>query len=213
MINSYPPRFIVELAELAEKAGWDGFFLWDHILFPWPASLADPWIVLGAIASKTRRMRIGTAVTPLPRRRPHKVAKETATLDVITGGRVVLGVGLGGDEGEFTRFGEESSTRTRAEKLDEALDLITSLWSGGEVNHRGAHYTASGVTFLPKPIQEPRIPIWVGGVSATALRRARKWDGWLPVGPASAGGFPGTAIHELPEMIRYINGDRMDSPA
>jgi len=213
VINAYSPGFILELAESAEKAGWEGFFLWDHILFPWPAPLADPWVVLGAIAAKTRRIRIGTAVTPLPRRRPHKVARETATLDVITGGRAVLGVGLGGDEGEFTRFGEEASTRARAEKLDEALELITALWSGREVNHRGVHYEASGVTFLPKPIQEPRIPIWVGGVSGAALRRARKWDGWLPVGPASAGGFPGTTIQELPEMIRYINGDRMGSPA
>ncbi len=158
---------LIEVAVEAEDAGWDGFFLWDHLLVFHPKPVVpfvDPWIALTAIAVNTKRMRIGTMVTPLPRRRPWKLARETVTLDHISKGRLTLGVGIGAPpEVEYGLFGEETSARIRAEKLDESLDILTGLWSGESFSHHGKHYNLSEMTFLPKPRQEPRIPIWVGG--------------------------------------------------
>jgi len=178
-IGSYSdPRVGVSVAEAADAAGWDGVFMWDHLAFVWDAPAADPWVTLSAIAASTSRVRIGTAVTPVARRRPHVVAHELATLDRLSDGRVIFGAGLGGSPREFGSFGEPTDPKIRAEMLDEGLELMRELWSGAPVTHHGKHYAVEGVTFAPPPVQE-RIPIWIGGNRPASLRRAARWDGWL----------------------------------
>jgi Luciferase-like monooxygenase len=181
------PRFVVELAELAEAAGWDGVFLEDYVLYQGDAAAptCNVWAALAALAVSTTRVRLGTMVTPLPRRRPWNVAREAAAVDQLSGGRMVLGVGLGdvGDsvvsDASFTRLGEERDARRRAGRLDESLEIIAGLWSGEPFSLHGRHFTIDEVTFLPRPVQRPRIPIWVGGGYPTPrpTQRALRWDG------------------------------------
>lgn len=179
------PRLLAEIAEVAEVAGWDGFFVWDHLMYRDVREVADPWICLAAIAARTERLRIGALVTPLARRRPQVVARQLATLDHLSRGRMVLGAALGRDTSgrELSAFGEELDDRERAAMLDEALTLIDALWSGGPVDHHGPYYSAQDVTFAPSPVQHPRIPVWIGGrwPRKAPLRRAARWDGFFPI--------------------------------
>ena len=175
---SDPARF-VELARGAENAGWEGVFVWDHLAFAWGRPAADPWTLLAAAAHATERVLLGTLVTPLPRRRPQNVAVTVATVDRLSGGRVVFGAGLGGNERELKAFGEETDERIRAEKLDEALDLLRRWWNGERVTHRGPHYTVDDVALIPTPLQS-HLPIWIGGDSLRARNRAGRFDGWAP---------------------------------
>lgn len=185
---------------LAEDAGWDGVFLADHIVFPPPAEIGapstnvehwdfpDPWIVLAAIASRTGRIKLGTWVTPIPRRQPWQVARDLATLDQISGGRVILGVGLG-RRPDYELFGAEWDLRTLGEKADEALHIIDRLWSGDRLTFAGRHFQVQDVAVLPVPRQTPRIPIVVGGLwpGRSFLRRGAQWDGIMPH-------FPGDGV-------------------
>ncbi|MFI6166225.1 LLM class flavin-dependent oxidoreductase [Nocardia sp. NPDC051052] len=180
------PVLVARLAAEAEEAGWHGVFVWDHLRWRAPVrQAADPWITLAAIATATERLRFGPMVTPLPRRRPAKVAKETATLDRLGGGRLTLGVGLGSDRfaGELRATGEELDDRRRGQMLDESLEILTAAWSGEPVHHHGEHYTVDGITFLPKPIQRPGVPVWVAGFPGNIkpVRRAARHDGFVPV--------------------------------
>jgi alkanesulfonate monooxygenase SsuD/methylene tetrahydromethanopterin reductase-like flavin-dependent oxidoreductase (luciferase family) len=164
------PRLLAGLAADAEAAGWDGFFLWDHIVYSAPTSaVLDPWIAMAAIAMATETIITGPMVTPLSRRRPHKLARETATLDLLSGGRLVLGVGLGSDRhGELAPFGEVSDGREQAVLLDDALVKVEDYWSG---------------TFVPRPVQRPRIPIWAAArwPARKPVRRAARLDGLFPI--------------------------------
>jgi alkanesulfonate monooxygenase SsuD/methylene tetrahydromethanopterin reductase-like flavin-dependent oxidoreductase (luciferase family) len=166
----FDPNVVARLAARAEECGWDGFFVWDHIRYSAPASaVADPWVTLAAVASATERLRLGPLVTPLSRRRVHKVARETVTLDALSGGRLVLGVGLGSDNhGELEPFGEVEDPRERARMLDTGLRRLSAYW-GGEFN--------------PPPVQQPRIPVWVAGrwPARRPVRRAARWDGLFPI--------------------------------
>jgi alkanesulfonate monooxygenase SsuD/methylene tetrahydromethanopterin reductase-like flavin-dependent oxidoreductase (luciferase family) len=178
-IGSYSdPRGPVRVAQAADANGWDGVFIWDHLAFAWGAPAADPWTVLAAIATSTEHVRLGPAVTPVARRRPHVLAHQVATLDNLSGGRVTFGAGLGGSASEFGKFGEPTDEKVRAAMLDEGLDLMRRLWSGEEVTHRGGHYAVEGVALAPLPLQKP-LPIWIGGNRPASLRRAARWDGWL----------------------------------
>jgi probable F420-dependent oxidoreductase len=172
------PGVCVQVATAAEAAGWDGVFSWDHLAFVWGAPAADPWITLSAVAGATSRVRVGTAVTPVARRRPQVLAHEIATLDVLSRGRVIFGAGLGGSPSEFGKFGEPTDAKVRAEMLDEGLEVLRALWSGATVTHHGPHYTVDGVTLAPTPVQD-RVPVWIGGNRPASLRRAARWDGWL----------------------------------
>jgi alkanesulfonate monooxygenase SsuD/methylene tetrahydromethanopterin reductase-like flavin-dependent oxidoreductase (luciferase family) len=182
------PHLVAQLAEVAEEAGWDGFFLWDHLNYKFegslePMAIADPWIMLAAMALRTTSIKIGPMVTPLARRRPWKLARETVTLDHLCGGRLVLGVGLGSDyDGEYHDFGETTDARVHGEKLDEGLAILTRLWSGEEVSYQGKQYQLAPVQFLPTPLQRPRIPIWVAGIwpHKRPFRRAAQFDGVYP---------------------------------
>jgi alkanesulfonate monooxygenase SsuD/methylene tetrahydromethanopterin reductase-like flavin-dependent oxidoreductase (luciferase family) len=168
------PRTLVELARRAEASGWDGFFLWDHVNYasdPSVGAIADVWIALAAVAAATERLRLGPMVTPLSRRRVQKVARETATLDRLSGGRLTFGVGLGVEgNGELEPFGEITDARERAVLLDRGLDRLASFWDG---------------EFRPRPVQEPRVPVWVAGrwkSRRRPLERAARWDGFFPIG-------------------------------
>lgn len=180
----FDPQTVVELAQEAEKAGWDGFFLWDHI--GWmdsPIPMNDPWVVLSAIAAKTKRIRFGPLITPLPRRRPWKLARETVSLDHLSNGRLILGIGLGyPPDTEFEFFGEEPDSKIRAKKLDEGLAILTGLWSGKPFHYHGEAFTLQEMTFLPSPVQSPRIPIWIAGTwpYKAPFWRAAQWDGVVP---------------------------------
>jgi alkanesulfonate monooxygenase SsuD/methylene tetrahydromethanopterin reductase-like flavin-dependent oxidoreductase (luciferase family) len=180
------PAVVARLAAEAEEAGWDGFFVWDQIRWREPvAAVGDTQVTLAAIAAATERIRLGPLVTPLARRRPVKVARETAALDVLSGGRLTLGVGLGSEHfaGEYSMTGEELDDGRRARMLDEALEILTAAWSGEPVQHRGQHFTADGMRFLPRPVQRPRVPVWVAGFPGKAkpMRRAARYDGFFPV--------------------------------
>src|SRR3989441_4243139 len=180
------PDVPLRLAQAADANGWDGVFIWDHLAFVWGAPAADPWTVLASIATSTERVRLGTAVTPVARRRPQVLAHQVATLDNLSGGRAIFGAGLGGSTSEFGKFGEPTDAKVRAAMLDEGLELLRRLWSGEEVTHRGEHYTVEGVTLAPTPLQE-RLPIWIGGNRPASLRRAARWDGWLADGADPTG--------------------------
>lgn len=179
-------RVVAQLAASAEEAGWDGLFVWDHLRWQHPVrAVADPWVVLTAAAMASETLRIGPMVTPLARRRPAEVARQTATLDVLSGGRLTLGVGLGSDRygEEFTRFGEEADDRKRAELLDESLTILRAAWSGEPVRHHGANYTVDNVEFLPRPAQDRGVPVWVAGYPGKVRprRRAARYDGFFPI--------------------------------
>lgn len=173
------PNIVAKFAEAAETAGWNALFVWDHLAFAWGVPSTDPWVVLAAAAMQTTHLKLGPAVTPLPRRRPQVLAQAAATLDILSQGRLILGVGLGGAPVEYTAFGEPGDAAPRADMLDEGLDVLNQLLSGETVKHHGRHYTVDGVTLSPLPVQRPRVPIWIGGESRPALRRAAGWDGWV----------------------------------
>ena len=199
------PGEVVQLAHAAEDAGWDGVFLWDHIAFERGTDqpVLDPWIALAAIASCTSRISLGTMVTPLARRRPWKVARETVTLDHLSSGRLVLGVGLGfPPDAEFSAFGEEADPRVRAAKLDEALAILVGLWQGQSFSFDGEHFSVHDVAFRPTPARGPRIPVWCAGwwPNRAPFRRAAKWDGVVPEKVGGATPSP----EEVSEIARYV---------
>lgn len=180
------PHAMVEVAQAAETGGWDGLFLWDHVLRdPDEVSdIADVWMVLAAVAAATDRLRLGPMVTPLSRRRMATLVRQTTTLDQLSRGRLTMGVGLGVDTaGELSRFGEVVEPRARAAILDESIDVLQAAWRGDHVEHRGAHLTVDGVTFSPRPVQRPSIPLWAAArrQAPGPVRRAARLDGLFAI--------------------------------
>ena len=176
------PRVVADVAVEAEQAGWDGVFVWDHLLYADPVrEIADPWICCTAIAARTSRILLGPMVILLTRRRPEVLARQAVSLDRLSGGRLVLGFGLGDDGpvGELSRFGEETDPRVRAARLDEGLGLLGRLLSGSVVDHDGPHFTAREVAFRPPAVRPEGIPIWIGGrwPNRAPLRRAARHQG------------------------------------
>jgi alkanesulfonate monooxygenase SsuD/methylene tetrahydromethanopterin reductase-like flavin-dependent oxidoreductase (luciferase family) len=205
----WDPALLAELAAQAESAGWDGFFLWDHILgdASWRTPMVDPWIALAAVADATSRVRLGPLVTPVPRRRPWQLARETTTLDHLSAGRLVLGVGLGNPpEAEFEHFGEDPDIHRRARRLDEGLAILDGLWSGEPFSFEGEEYRIGETVFLPRPIQRPRPPVWVAAhwPNRAPLRRAARWDGIFPEHADGSRLSPA----ELETALRYIHEQR-----
>lgn len=181
-------RILAALAHEAEDAGWDGFFLWDQVakttLTPTIDPMVDPWVALAAIALRTNHIRLGTLITPLPRRRPWKVAREALSLDHLSGGRLVFGAGLGGGYYDFQALGETPDLKVLAGMLDEGLQVLTGLWSGEPFHFEGTYYHIQEAQFLPPPLQVPRIPIWLAATwpLRAPFRRALRWDGVFPQG-------------------------------
>jgi alkanesulfonate monooxygenase SsuD/methylene tetrahydromethanopterin reductase-like flavin-dependent oxidoreductase (luciferase family) len=218
-------RLLAELAHDAEVAGWEGCFLWDHI-HQWHGQepFADPWMALTAMALHTERIRLGPLVTPLARRRPWKLARETVTLDHLSGGRLILGVGVGLPQAaslppeDFGAFGEAVAPHVRAARMDEGLAVLTGLWRGQPFSYDGTQYQVHDVCFRPPPVQQPRIPLWVGGHWPTKapFRRAAQWDGVFPQGRQN---LPGSAHSQqamntrltpatIRELVAYIMAHR-----
>ena len=178
------PRLLVELGSMAELSGWDGVFIWDHVAYRepgWP--VADPQVAVAALAASTKHVRLGVLMVALPRRRPWKVARELASLDVLSGGRAIFGAGLGSQAlQEYEAFGEHGDAKVRAERLDEALEVVVGLWSGAPFTYQGKYYTVTSGQFLPRPVQQPRIPVWIAGrwPARRPFARAARWDGVFP---------------------------------
>lgn len=203
---------LAELAEVAEGSGWDGVFIEDYIVYQgqWDTPTYDPWVLLAAMAARTRHVRLGTMVTPLARRRPWKVAREAVTIDHLSGGRLIVGAG-GGDPKDptFERFGEETDARRRARMLDEALEVLAGAWSGEPFTYDGQYFRVRDVTLLPRPVQRPRIPIWIGGQWPLRgpVKRMVRWDGCCPY--KSGPGEPWEdMIAEDVRAIRTAAGER-----
>jgi len=216
--NTAPVEVIdlVEYAVAAEDAGWDGVFLSDSITW----GFTDPWTCLSGIAARTDHLQLGTWITPIPRRQPWQLAHELATLDQLSEGRVMLGGGLG-TPSEHETFGPPSNSDQLGAKYDEALDVITGLWKGGSFSHHGEHYIVDELELAHPPVQEPRIPVVLGGwwPNKTPFKRAARWDGIMPNWPAmtEAGEGPqgeqatGTVEEELRDMLEYYH-DVTDEP-
>lgn len=217
--GEYTIEKVVDLAKDAEKNNWDGFFLWD-LLFdsrtPEKSAL-DPIVTLTAVALATSKLKIGLMLTPIARRRPWKLARELLTIDQLSKGRLIAGIGLGFNKNEFSLFGEDEDAKIRAEKLDESLDILTGLLSGQKVNFKGKHYHVNGVQFQPASYQIPRIPIWLGGFwpHKKPFRRAAKYEGMYPgmINPEENSSLDIMKASDLEEIKGYMLNyrDLMDS--
>ncbi|MGW2347384.1 LLM class flavin-dependent oxidoreductase [Actinacidiphila glaucinigra] len=206
------PRNVATVAVAAEQAGWDGLFVWDHVLHRRHQGrpFGDPWMLLTAAALATSRIRLGALLTPVPRYRPQQLARQVATLDHLSGGRVIFAAGLGGPvEDEYGSFGDTAEPRLLAERLDEGLEVLRRFWTGEPVNHQGRHYEVRDVTLLPATVQQPGPPVWIGGFwpRRAPMRRAARWDGAVPLfETARHGHVPDVA--EVQELVGYIRKQR-----
>ena len=208
---------VARVAAAAEEAGWDGLFVWDHVVHSKERrrgqAFGDPWMLMTAAALATSRIKLGPLVTPVARRRPEQLARQVATLDAMSGGRVIFGAGLGGPiEDEFGSFGDETDPKVLAEKLDEGLDLLAAYWSGSTVDHDGKHYRVDDVTLLPATAQQPRPPVWIAGYwpRKAPMRRAARWDGAVPLFKNANHGEapPVDELRDLMVFLREQRGDR-----
>ena len=203
---------LIRLAQAAEAGGWDAVFLWDHIqIGHWAGDMVDPWVAMTAMAMATESLVVGPMVTPLPRRRPAKLAREAVTLDWLSSGRLILGVGIGWPPDiDFGHFGDAEDNRVRGAQLDEGLEVLTGLWSGERFDHTGEHYTVINARFTPMPYQRPRIPIWVGGMwpHKPAFRRAARWDGVYPIMVDEAYNFTPMDPVTFAEILEFVADHR-----
>ncbi len=199
------PRAIVHLAKMAEEAGWEGLWIWDHIVMPF--GVGDPWVTLAAAAAGTQKLKLCVGVSPLPRYRPHLLARTLSGLDLLSQGRLIFATGLG-IESDFAPFGEPPDNKTRAAMLDEGLDLLTGYLSGEAVTHQGKYYSAQQVRLAPTPYQKPCIPIWIGGDSPAALRRAARRDGWI-MGTVDENGKISQPPDQIARQAAYIRQHRI----
>jgi alkanesulfonate monooxygenase SsuD/methylene tetrahydromethanopterin reductase-like flavin-dependent oxidoreductase (luciferase family) len=206
------PETAARVAAEAEAAGWDGLFVWDHVVHvkSHGRSFGDPWMLLTACALATTRIKLGPLLTPVARRRPQQLARQVATLDNLSDGRVIFGAGLGAPiDDEFGSFGEPTDPKLLAERLDEGLELLDRYWSGGSVTHEGRHYRVNDVTLLPPPVQRPRVPVWIGGYwpHRRPMRRAARWDGAVPLFLSARHGFV-PPVDEVRDLVAYVRSQR-----
>lgn len=201
---------VLDLAIEAEQSGWDAFFVGDGIFSP------DPWVTLAAIAARTERIRLGPLLTPVSRRRPSKLAAETATLDQLSRGRVILAVGLGALDTGFAAFGEVTDRKQRAQMLDEGLAIITQLWTGEKVEYAGEYFAVTQTQRAHPPcVQQPRIPIWVVGAwpFEASINRALRWDGWITAKKQAGPELVQLSPDEIRAMVAYTREHRAsDAP-
>jgi alkanesulfonate monooxygenase SsuD/methylene tetrahydromethanopterin reductase-like flavin-dependent oxidoreductase (luciferase family) len=209
VLTTGDPRLAAELAAAAESAGWDGVFTYDAIAIG-DGEMYDPWVVLAAIAMRTERVTIGAVVFAPARRRPWKLAREAVSLDLLSNGRLVLPVGLGAtDDLGFGNVGEPTTARARADRLDESLAILDGLQTGEPFAFEGEHYRFGPMTFRPRPVQRPRIPVWVVGAwpHERSMRRAARWDG-VYVQALGPDGRPAPGPEVLPEIVDWLRRER-----
>jgi alkanesulfonate monooxygenase SsuD/methylene tetrahydromethanopterin reductase-like flavin-dependent oxidoreductase (luciferase family) len=198
---------IVDIAQEIEDAGWDGVFVAEGVYG------TDAWVTLGAMAERTKRVRLGTLLTPPSRRRPWKLASEVATLDRLSGGRAVLSVGLGALDTGFPQVGEATDRKVRAELMDEGLEVMERLWQGTPFTYEGKHYKIDwDNSWSYTPLQKPRVPVWVvaAWTRPRSLERALRWDGILPakMTPEGFGELTPEDVREIAALVaRYRKAD------
>jgi len=198
---------LADLAKDAEDAGWDGFFIWDHVNRAFVFDNVDPWVALAAMAMNTSIIKIGAHVTPTPRRRPWNLARETVSVDHLSGGRLIFGFGIGsGAREEWDIFDEETNPKVRGEMLDEGLAILIGLWTGDPFSFKGNHYKVEETQFIPKPVQSPRIPLWGAGVwpKKAPFRRAARFDGIYPI--LSPGEF--SELEQFQQVIAFMKSEQ-----
>lgn len=200
------PVEIVRLAQAAESAGWDGLSIWDSMGVSMGTVAPDPFVTLAAVAAATERLRLILSVVALPRRRTQLIAQSASTLDRVSGGRLVLGVGAGGDPGDFEAFGEGDLYSGRVVLMDASLGVLDP-WLRGEVAHEDRP-GATDVRVGPGPVQIPRPPIWLGGMRPGALRRAARWDGWIGIAVSDDGSEMVLSPEAFGEMVHRIRAER-----
>jgi alkanesulfonate monooxygenase SsuD/methylene tetrahydromethanopterin reductase-like flavin-dependent oxidoreductase (luciferase family) len=202
------PLVLVELGRATEQAGWDAFSTWDSLGVATDTAAPDPFVALAGVAAATERIRLMASVIVLPRRRPQLVAQSAATLDRLSNGRLVLGIGAGGDQPDYSRFGESWDGADRIARMDEAAGIVDRLLRGERLTHRGAGYVVEDVTVGPRSVQRPRPPIWMGAFRPGGIRRAAHWDGWIAVTVAEDGTSLGMAPDALAERIALARVER-----
>jgi alkanesulfonate monooxygenase SsuD/methylene tetrahydromethanopterin reductase-like flavin-dependent oxidoreductase (luciferase family) len=209
------PKILVELGPEVERAGWDGVFVAEMIWGP------DAWVALSGIAVQTGRIKLGTMLSPISRMRPWKIASEAATLDQLSGGRVILAVGLGALDTGFAEFGEVTDRAIRNELIDESLEIMQRLWTGEPFQFRGKHYQIDTLSLSAeiqawgvRPVQQPRIPIWLTGVwpPKKSMHRALRFDGILPNYINQDGSFGDHSVEAIAGMRAFVEDANLDHP-
>jgi alkanesulfonate monooxygenase SsuD/methylene tetrahydromethanopterin reductase-like flavin-dependent oxidoreductase (luciferase family) len=199
------PLTMVKLAAASEEAGWDGFSTWDTLGLAMDTVAADPFVALAGAAVATERIALLASVIVLPRRRPQLVAQAAATLDRLSGGRLILGVGAGGDRPDYEAFDEDWTSSVRVAKMDDAVRIVDAFLRGETVSRPGPDYPVHGVGIGPRPAQQPRPPIWMGAHRPGGIRRAAHWDGWVAVSTGDdllSLGLPPSGLAERIELAR-----------
>ena len=203
------PRTIVRLARAAEASGWDGLSIWDSLGPAMGTVAADPFVTLTAVAAATARLRLITSIVALSRRRPQLVVQAAASLDLASEGRLVLGLGAGEDRADFEAFGDPFERPGRIERMDEALAIVDRGLRGAPLEHPGPLLTAhGGVVLGPRPLQQPRPPIWLGAMKPGGIRRAAHWDGWIAVAMSEDGGSIALSPESLAGMVEVAGAER-----
>jgi len=203
-------KVLEEVALEAEKLEFDAFFVTDHYMLPWTDETLEPWLYLSYLAAKTSKIRLGTCVTPIPFRPPGMLAKMVSTLDVLSGGRAILGAGMGWYALEFEAYSCWDPNNVRFEKTKEALDLIIRLWTEDKVSFEGKYYRAKEAVLLPKPLQKPHPPIWLGGTGKKMLELAAEMgDGLICIGPRWAPVHVSSEDYsKIVEKVRRLRGSK-----
>ena len=205
------PRALVRIAAQAETAGWDGFSTWDTLGLAMDTVAADPFVALAGVAAATERIALLASVIVLPRRRPQLVAQAAATLDLLSSGRLVLGVGAGGDEPDYMAFREDWDASVRVRKMDEAVRIVDRFLRGETVTSEGPDFPVDGALLGPRPAQRPRPPIWIGARRPGGIRRAAAWDGWIAISLGGDGASLGMAPDALAERVALVHETRRDA--
>lgn len=202
------PRSVLRLAHAAESAGWHGLSMWDSLGLSMGTSAADPFVTLAAIAATTTRLRLIPSVVALARRRPQLVVQAAASLDLLSGGRLTLGVGAGEDQPDFESFGESHERRVRIARMDEALSIVDHGLRGERLDHAGEHLRAVGVVLGPRPLQRPRPPMWLGALRPRGVRKAARWDGWIAVAMSEDGASMTMTPEALADLVAVVRAER-----
>jgi alkanesulfonate monooxygenase SsuD/methylene tetrahydromethanopterin reductase-like flavin-dependent oxidoreductase (luciferase family) len=202
------PLAILRLARAAEDSGWDGLSIWDSLGLSMGTSAADPFVALAAVAASTERLRLITSIISVARRRPQLVVQAAGTLDLLSAGRLVLGVGAGEDRPDFEAFGESHDRSARISRMDEALAIIDAGLRGRALEHEGVHFRAHGVTLGPRPSQQPRPPLWLGALRRGGVRKAARWDGWIAVAMSEDGASMSMTPDAFAELVALVHSER-----